>query len=62
MDCKNLHWYVISVTSGKEIKTRDYRDTHREHNPLIKVEDAVEIDSSDMTPEEVVDFIMSRFF
>ena len=24
MDCKNLHWYVISVTSGKEIKTRDW--------------------------------------
>lgn len=57
---KGIDTSIEKVT--EEIKTRDYRDTHREHNPLIKVEDAVEIDSSDMTPEEVVDFIMSRFF
>ena len=24
MSCDNLHWYVISVTGGKEIKTRDW--------------------------------------
>ena len=46
----------------EELKERDYRDSHREHNPLIKVDDAVEIDISDMTADEVVDYIMDRFF
>lgn len=38
----------------EDIKARDYRDMHREHNPLAKAEDAVLVDSSDMTIEEVV--------
>ena len=46
----------------EELKARDYRDTHREHNPLIKVDDAVEIDTTNMTPDEVVDDILKRFF
>ncbi len=39
----------------KEILERDYRDMHREHSPLKKAEDAVEVDTSDMTKEEVVE-------
>ena len=46
----------------EELKTRDYRDTHRDINPLIKVDDAVEIDTTHMTPDEVVDSILGRFF
>lgn len=42
----------------KDIKQRDWQDTHREHSPLTKASDAVEIDSSFMTIEEVVDAIM----
>ena len=42
----------------KDIEKRDYQDTHREHSPLTKAEDAVEIDSSDMTIQEVVDAVM----
>ncbi len=42
----------------KEIAERDYQDMHREHSPLTKAEDAVEIDSSDMTIEEVVNAIL----
>jgi len=37
-----------------EIEARDYRDSHRENSPLTIAEDAVVIDSSDMTIEEVV--------
>ena len=37
----------------EDIRKRDYQDTHREHSPLMKAEDAVEIDTSDMTLEEV---------
>ena len=43
----------------KEIEERDYRDTHRENDPLMQVEDAKYIDSTDMTIEEVLDKILS---
>ncbi len=36
-----------------DIEERDYRDMHREHAPLRQAEDAVLVDSSDMTVEEV---------
>ena len=42
----------------EDIKRRDYQDTHREHSPLKKAEDAVVIDSSDLTLEEVVNRIL----
>ena len=42
----------------EEINKRDYQDTHREHSPLTKAEDAVVIDSSDLTIQEVVDEAM----
>lgn len=37
----------------EDIEDRDYRDMHREHSPLCVAEDAVLVDSSYMTPEEV---------
>lgn len=40
------------------IKDRDYRDSNREIAPLRKAEDAIYIDSSDMTIEEVVDKVI----
>jgi cytidylate kinase len=45
-------------TIEKEIEARDYQDMHREFSPLVKAEDAVEIDTSDLTIEEVVERIM----
>lgn len=41
----------------EDIIQRDYNDTHREIAPLKKADDAIEVDSSDMTLDEVVDFI-----
>lgn len=43
----------------QQIAERDYRDMHRDASPLVKVDDAVEIDSSDMTIEEVTEKIIS---
>lgn len=43
----------------EDIKKRDYQDMHREFSPLMKADDAVEIDTSDMTIDEVVNEIMS---
>ena len=42
----------------KDIEERDYRDMHRDISPLKQAEDAVLVDSSDMTIEEVIDKIM----
>ncbi len=42
-----------------DIEERDYRDMHREHSPLKQAEDAILVDSSDMTIEQVVDKIIS---
>lgn len=43
----------------QDIAERDYRDMHREHSPLRQAEDAVFLDSSDMTIDEVVERIAS---
>lgn len=44
-------------TIAKEIAQRDYQDTHRAASPLVKADDAVEIDTSDMEIQQVVDAI-----
>ena len=44
----------------EEIKQRDYNDSHREFAPLKQADDAVFIDSSDMTIDQVADFIIDR--
>lgn len=42
-----------------DIKERDYRDMTREISPLKQAEDAILVDSSDMTIDEVVDTIIN---
>lgn len=42
----------------EDIRDRDYRDMHREIAPLKQAEDAVLVDSSHMTIEEVVETIL----
>lgn len=42
----------------KDIEMRDYQDIHRDESPLIKACDAIEIDTSDLSLEEVVDKIL----
>lgn len=44
-------------TIAEEIRQRDYDDMHRENSPLRKADDAIEVDTSDMTIEEVVERI-----
>ena len=45
-------------TLKNEIIARDYQDTHRKNSPLRQAEDAILIDSSDMSKAEVVDECM----
>lgn len=44
----------------EDVNRRDYNDMHREVDPLRQAEDAVLIDSTDMSIEEVVDFVIER--
>lgn len=43
----------------KDIEQRDYQDMHRETAPLTRADDAVYLDSSDMTIDQVVEKIKS---
>ena len=43
----------------KDIANRDWKDMHREHAPLKQAEDAVVVDSSNMTIDQVVEAILA---
>ena len=45
----------------KTIADRDYQDMHRENSPLCQAEDAVLVDSSNMTAAQVVDTILDLY-
>lgn len=52
----------ISVTREdvvQDLKKRDHSDTTREHGPLVKAEDAIYLDTTDMSIDEVVENIVS---
>lgn len=44
----------------KDIEKRDYLDSHREVSPLKKAEDAIEIDSSDLTIDQTIEKILEN--
>ncbi|MFL0196395.1 (d)CMP kinase [Clostridium sp. WILCCON 0269] len=57
---KELRKKNIAVEYNKildEIIKRDYADSHRKSSPFIKAEDAIEIDSSKLSIDEVVEII-----
>lgn len=43
-----------------DIRQRDHNDSTREINPLRRAEDAIELDTTEMSIEEVIDFICSK--
>ena len=45
----------------KDIIDRDWRDTHRAESPLRQAEDAVLVDTSDMTIDQVADRIIEIY-
>lgn len=51
----------ISLTQIKEnLSKRDYIDSNREVSPLLKADDAIEIDTSDITIEQQVNIILKK--
>lgn len=68
VECRALRRYKELIEKGvecdlaeiaKDIEERDYRDMNRDISPLRQAEDAVLVDSSDMTIEEVVEAIIN---
>ena len=47
-------------TIEEEVRERDYRDMHRDNSPLVRVPEAVLIDSSKMSVDEVVNEIIKE--
>lgn len=43
----------------QDIIARDYQDMHRENSPLVQAPDAIYLDSSDMTLQQVIDAILA---
>ena len=43
----------------ENVKQRDYIDTHRDDSPLVKADDAIEIDNSSLTRDEQFNAVMS---
>lgn len=43
-----------------EIEERDYNDSHREFAPLKQADDAIYLDTSNMTIEEVLNFVLDK--
>ena len=58
--CANKGFIVDAdyETIYQDIVARDYQDMHREISPLVKTEDAIEIDTSDLTIDEVVSKVL----
>lgn len=44
----------------REIRQRDEKDSTRDESPLRKAEDAIEVDTSNMTIEEQVEFVVRK--
>ena len=42
----------------EEIKARDYKDSHRQISPLVQADDAVLVDTTSLSIEQVVDKIL----
>ncbi|TPR40679.1 (d)CMP kinase [Apilactobacillus micheneri] len=52
---KNIHVPLDQLK--KEIEDRDYKDSHRQISPLVKADDAIEIDTTSMSISDVVNEI-----
>ena len=53
------HIPVTKEEVAQDLKKRDYSDTTREHGPLMRAEDAIYIDTTEMSINEVVENIVS---
>ena len=53
---KGMH--VSKEDVKRNLLERDHDDTHRKENPLIKADDAIVLDNTDLTKEEQLEFVV----
>lgn len=58
-DLEKIGQHLSIEEIEEDIKKRDFQDMNRENSPLIKVKDAVAIDTTDMSVEDVVNYIIN---
>jgi CMP/dCMP kinase len=46
----------------QNVEERDYIDTHRDDSPLVKAQDAIEIDNSTLTKKEQFDLVLDLIY
>jgi len=44
----------------KNIANRDFQDTTRKESPLVRAEDAIILDNTNLTPQQQLDFALSK--
>ena len=42
----------------ENLQKRDYSDTHRKENPLVRAQDAIELDNSDLDKQQQLDYVV----
>lgn len=50
--------YITEDEVRKNISKRDYEDTHRKESPLLKANDAIILDNSDLDKQQQLDYVM----
>lgn len=58
LQAQNVDTTIAAVEA--EISARDEKDTSREHSPLRAAEDAIRVDTTGKTIDEVVDFLVKQ--
>ena len=58
LQAQNVNTTLVAVEA--EIAARDEKDTTREHSPLRAADDAIIVDTTDKTIDEVVDLIIAQ--
>lgn len=56
-----MHSKGIMITADevkKNLMQRDHEDTHRVENPLVKADDALILDNSDLNPQQQLDYAL----
>lgn len=58
-ELKEKNMDVVYEDILQKLKVRDKRDSERANSPLKKADDAIEVDTTNMTRQEVFDYVLS---
>lgn len=60
LELKNKGEEITLEEVFENIAHRDYQDTTRKESPLVRAEDAIILDNTEMTEEEQLDFVLEK--